>query len=173
LAQTSFPRSCQCVSPTSLIEQHFPVSEQRAISGHSMGGHGALMIALRNPERYCSVSAFSPISSPSRAPWGKKAFNGYLGSDCSQWLLYDSCELMKNAGQQKQLPILVDQGSDDEFLKEQLQPDSLKEAANTSHYPLTLRMQPSYDHSYYFIASFIDEHLHFHSQHLRAPETIA
>ena len=151
-----------------LVEQHFPVSKQRAISGHSMGGHGALMIALRNPDRYTSASAFSPISHPSAAPWGEKAFSHYLGADRNQWLQYDSYELLKSARSQQQPPILVDQGENDEFIHEQLQPSSLKDAAQSSGYPLTLRMQSDYDHSYYFIASFIDEHLHFHARYLVA-----
>lgn len=148
-----------------LIESHFPVTEQRAISGHSMGGHGALMIALRNPERYRSVSAFSPISHPITCPWGKKAFTGYLGSDLETWKQYDSCELMKQTTDK--LPALVDQGTDDEFLTEQLKPELLEAAAKKNNYPLELRMQEGYDHSYYFIASFIEDHLRFHAGYLK------
>lgn len=147
-----------------LIEEHFPVSDKRAISGHSMGGHGALMIALRNPSRYSSVSAFSPISNPINCPWGEKALSGYLGDDRTTWLQYDTTELLKN--NQQPVPALVDQGSQDSFLEEQLKPESLAEAAQSVDYPLELRMQEGYDHSYYFIASFIDDHLRFHAQHL-------
>ncbi|MGR5064315.1 S-formylglutathione hydrolase [Photobacterium sp. DNB22_13_2] len=147
-----------------LIEQHFPVSDKRAISGHSMGGHGALMIALRNPSRYSSVSAFSPISNPVNCPWGEKALSGYLGDNRTSWLQYDTTELLKN--NQQPVPALVDQGDQDSFLEEQLKPDSLAEAAQSIDYPLELRMQEGYDHSYYFIASFIDDHLRFHAQHL-------
>lgn len=148
-----------------LIESHFPVTKQRAISGHSMGGHGALMIALRNPERYRSVSAFSPISHPITCPWGKKAFTGYLGPDLETWKQYDSCELMKQTTDK--LPALVDQGTDDEFLTEQLKPELLEAAAKKNNYPLELRMQEGYDHSYYFIASFIEDHLRFHAGYLK------
>ena len=147
-----------------LIEEHFPVNDKRAISGHSMGGHGALMIALRNPSRYSSVSAFSPISNPMNCPWGEKALTGYLGEDRTSWLQYDSTELLKQ--NQQPIPALVDQGDQDGFLEEQLKPATLAEAAQSVDYPLELRMQEGYDHSYYFIASFIDDHLRFHAQHL-------
>ncbi|NKF51876.1 S-formylglutathione hydrolase [Shewanella sp. WXL01] len=147
-----------------LIEQHFPVTTQRAISGHSMGGHGALMIALKNPQRYASVSAFSPISQPMNCPWGQKAFAGYLGNDQQQWRQYDSSELVKASPVQDHIPALVDQGEQDNFLVEQLKPEALVGAAKLVDYPLTLRMQPGYDHSYYFIASFIEEHLQFHAR---------
>ncbi|MGB5446545.1 MAG: S-formylglutathione hydrolase, partial [Psychromonas sp.] len=133
-----------------IIEAHFPVTQQRAISGHSMGGHGALMIALRNPERYQSASAFSPISNPINSPWGRKAFSAYLGDNRDQWRQYDSCELLAVAKQK--VPMLVDQGESDNFLQEQLKPASLLAAAEQSNSPLTLNMQPGYDHSYYFIA---------------------
>lgn len=147
-----------------LIEAHFPVTEQRSISGHSMGGHGALTIALKNPHRYNSLSAFSPICHPMDCPWGIKAFRGYLGDDQQQWLQYDSCELM--AKSQQFVPALVDQGSKDNFLDEQLKPQILVQAAKNKGYPLELRMQPGYDHSYYFIATFIEDHLRFHAKHL-------
>lgn len=150
-----------------LIEQHFPITHRRAISGHSMGGHGALTIALKNPERYSSVSAFSPICNPVNCPWGQKAFTAYLGSNRDHWRDYDASELMRAGGQ---LPALVDQGDADNFLAEQLNPKALQHAADISHYPLTLRMQSGYDHSYYFIASFIEEHLRFHVRHLHAGE---
>jgi S-formylglutathione hydrolase len=148
-----------------LIESTFAVSDKRAISGHSMGGHGALTIALKNSARYCSVSAFSPICNPVNAPWGQKAFSAYLGRDRSQWQQYDACELLAKASHK--LPMLVDQGDGDEFLVEQLQPERLQAAAEQASYPLQLRMQEGYDHSYYFIASFIAEHLQFHAEHLR------
>lgn len=149
-----------------LIESSFPVSDKRAISGHSMGGHGALLIALRNPERYSSMSAFSPISNPMNCPWGKKAFTAYLGTDTEQWRDYDASELMKKAAQF--VPAKVDQGAADNFLAEQLKPEALESAAKSSAYPLEYRLHEGYDHSYYFIASFIDEHLRFHAEHLKA-----
>jgi S-formylglutathione hydrolase len=147
-----------------LIEAHFPVTEQRSISGHSMGGHGALTIGLKNPHRYNSLSAFSPICHPMDCPWGIKAFRGYLGDDQQQWQQYDSCELMANS--QQFVPALVDQGSNDNFLDEQLKPQALVQIAKDKGYPLELRMQPGYDHSYYFIATFIEDHLRFHAKHL-------
>ncbi len=148
-----------------LIESTFPVSEKRAVAGHSMGGHGALTIALRNPDRYQSVSAFSPISNPSNCPWGKKAFTAYLGENRQQWRDYDASILMREAIQK--VPSLVDQGEDDDFLLEQLKPEALEAAAKTSDYPLELRRQQGYDHSYYFIASFIEDHLRFHADYLK------
>lgn len=147
-----------------LIEAHFPVNDRRAISGHSMGGHGALTIALRNPGRYCSVSAFSPISNPVNCPWGQKAFRAYLGDDQALWQGHDASVLMSEASQS--LPTLVDQGMDDDFLERELKPEALEEAARVSGFPLTLRRHEGYDHSYYFIASFIAEHLQFHHRHL-------
>jgi S-formylglutathione hydrolase len=147
-----------------LIEATFPVSDKRAISGHSMGGHGALVIALRHPERFTSVSAFSPISNPMNCPWGQKAFSAYLGKDRETWREYDASELMRQATQF--VPALVDQGEGDDFLVEQLKPEALTAAAKVSDYPLELRLQEGYDHSYYFIASFIEEHLRFHAAHL-------
>lgn len=147
-----------------LIESEFPVSQKRSIAGHSMGGHGALIISLRNPERYFSASAFSPISNPVNAPWGKKAFSAYLGTDQNKWREYDASILMSEAEQP--LPTLVDQGDADNFLEEQLMPDRLAAAATTNNYPLQLRRHADYDHSYFFIASFIEDHLRFHHQHL-------
>ncbi|WP_275974003.1 S-formylglutathione hydrolase [Shewanella pneumatophori] len=149
-----------------LIEAEFPVTDVRAISGHSMGGHGALMIALRNPERYRSVSAFSPIVNPSQVPWGQKAFSAYLGGDKTAWQQYDSCALMATSAGSVQLPALVDQGLSDDFLPEQLQPQALLNAAEASGYPLTLNQHLGYDHSYYFIASYIEAHLRFHAKWL-------
>ena len=148
-----------------LIAAHFPVNGKAAISGHSMGGHGALMIALRNPDKFVSVSAFSPISHPCNCPWGEKALTAYLGDDREQWQQYDASLLMQQTS--ARLPMLVDQGDADEFLSEQLQPETLEAAAKMSGYPLQLRRQPGYDHSYYFIASFIADHLRFHAQHLQ------
>jgi S-formylglutathione hydrolase len=146
-----------------LIESVFPVSQQRAIAGHSMGGHGALLIALRNSARYSSVSAFSPITNPVNCPWGQKAFEAYLGKGRDSWRNYDACELLKNA--ESKLPVLVDQGEADDFLVEQLKPEALKAAARVNNFPLELRQHTGYDHSYYFIASFIEDHLRFHWKH--------
>ena len=150
-----------------LIEAHLPVSERRGISGHSMGGHGALVCALRNPGRYRSLSAFAPISNPLDCPWGEKAFSRYLGEDRATWPAWDACTLLASATQR--LPILVDQGEADSFLDTQLKPQALKVAAEAVGYPLTLRLQPGYDHSYYFIASFIEDHLRHHAAALRQP----
>ena len=147
-----------------LLESSFPVSDKRAISGHSMGGHGALAIGLKNQRRYQSISAFSPITNPMQCPWGEKAFSAYLGADQTAWAAYDSCVLMRQAEAENRLPILIDQGEDDEFLAEQLHPDRLRQAAAAVNYPLELRMQVGYDHSYFFVATFIDEHLRFHAQ---------
>ncbi|WP_202843777.1 S-formylglutathione hydrolase [Luteimonas saliphila] len=149
-----------------LVEAGFPVDDRRAISGHSMGGHGALVVALRNPGRYRSVSAFSPIVAPTNVPWGEKAFGAYLGPDREAWKAYDATELVKSAPEK--LPLLVDQGGGDEFLDTQLRPQLLQAAAETAGHPLTLRMRPGYDHSYYFIASFIGEHLAHHAGALQA-----
>ena len=148
-----------------LVEAHFPVTDARAISGHSMGGHGALVVALRNPGRYRSVSAFSPIVAPSAVPWGQKAFAAYLGEDRAAWAQYDASQLIGAAADR--LPMLIDQGESDEFLDAQLQPWRLKEAADAAGYPVYLRMQPGYDHSYYFIASFIGEHIAHHAAAFR------
>ena len=137
------------------------IAGERAISGHSMGGHGALMIALRNPGRYRSVSAFSPIVAPSQVPWGRKAFTAYLGTDESAWAAYDTVALIADA--KERLPLLVDQGEADEFLAEQLRPELLIEACAAAEHPLTLNRRSGYDHSYFFIASFIGEHLRHHA----------
>ena len=136
-------------------------SDVRAISGHSMGGHGALVIALRHPGRYRSVSAFAPIVAPSRVPWGEAAFGAYLGDDREAWKQYDACALVADA--RERLPLLVDQGDADEFLATQLQPERLRAACTAADHPLTLRMQPGHDHSYYFVASFIGEHIAHHA----------
>lgn len=149
-----------------LIESAFPVTDGRAISGHSMGGLGALNIAMLNPSRYRSMSAFSPISNPVNSPWGKKAFTAYLGKDSKDWLKYDASELMRKATEF--VPARVDQGAGDNFLVEQLKPDALESAAKFSAFPLEYRLHEGYDHSYYFIASFIEDHLRFHASHLGA-----
>ncbi|ADM98183.1 S-formylglutathione hydrolase [Dickeya dadantii] len=149
-----------------LVRQHVSASDRVSISGHSMGGHGALMLALRHPGRFCSVSAFAPIVNPSQVPWGQKAFSAYLGDDRQQWLQYDSCHLLAHSD--APLPTLIDQGDGDSFLPVQLQPDRLEAVASARQWPLTLRIQPGYDHSYYFIASFIEDHLRFHAKHLQS-----
>ncbi len=148
-----------------LVEQHFPATEKRAVFGHSMGGHGALTLALRHPGRYASVSAFAPIVAPSQVPWGQKVFTAYLGDDRAAWAAHDAVALVATA--RERLPLLVDQGEDDEFLP-QLQPELLRAACSQAGHPLTLRLWPGYDHSYYFIASFIGEHVAHHARALRA-----
>ena len=148
-----------------LINGEFPVDSQRAsISGHSMGGHGALTIALKNPGQYKSVSAFSPIVSPLSCPWGDKVLSNYLGDDRETWAQYDSVELVKSATEH--LPVLVDQGDSDNFLVEQLKTELLISAAEKADYPMQIRMQPNYDHSYFFIATFIGDHIAFHARAL-------
>jgi len=148
-----------------LVNAKFPVrADRQSISGHSMGGHGALTIALKNPGQFRSVSAFAPICSPTRCPWGEKAFSNYFGEDRAAWEAHDASLLVAKAAEQ--LPTLVDQGEADGFLAAQLKPELLVHAAQAVGYPLRLRMQPGYDHSYFFIASFIGEHIAFHSEHL-------
>jgi S-formylglutathione hydrolase len=148
-----------------LVAAEFPVDAGRvAISGHSMGGHGALTIALKNPGIFRSVSAFSPICSPLNCPWGVKALGAYLGPDRAAWAAHDTTSLMAQASEH--LPMLVDQGEADDFLQEQLRTELLMQAGKAADYPVTIRMQAGYDHSYYFIASFIGEHIAFHAQHL-------
>ncbi|HET7269136.1 MAG TPA: S-formylglutathione hydrolase [Oleiagrimonas sp.] len=147
-----------------LVEAHFPATDARAISGHSMGGHGALVTALKHPGRYRSVSAFSPVVAPSRVPWGEKAFTAYLGDDREAWKAWDACELIAQA--RKKLPLLVDQGEADPFLDEQLRPQCLRDVCARTGHPLDLRMRPGYDHSYYFVASFIAEHVVHHAHAL-------
>lgn len=144
-----------------LIEANFPVTGRPGISGHSMGGHGALICYLRNPGQYRSVSAFAPICHPSECGWGQKALTAYLGEDRDAWSAYDAALLIGNA--REHLPLLIDQGTEDEFLSNQLKPGALEQACIASHYPLNLRMQPGYDHSYYFIATFIEDHLRHHA----------
>ena len=148
-----------------LVEQHLPATGARGIAGHSMGGHGALTLALRHPGRYRSVSAFSPIVAPSQVPWGQKAFSAYLGDDRAAWVRHDAVALI--AGASERLPLLVDQGEADEFLAGQLRPELLQAACEAAGHPLTLRLQPGYDHSYYFIASFMGDHVAHHASALR------
>jgi len=147
-----------------LVESQFPLTDQRAISGHSMGGHGALICALKNPGRYQSVSAFSPVANPSKCPWGQKAFQGYLGDDVQTWAEWDACSLIPQA--RERLELLVDQGEADDFLEEQLRPETLEKICAESQHPLTLRRHEGYDHSYFFIASFIEDHLRHHGKAL-------
>ena len=148
-----------------LIAANFPADMARqAITGHSMGGHGALTIALKNPGRYKSVSAFAPIVSPLRCPWGEKALTGYVGQDKAAWRQYDATALIEDGARVGEL--LVDQGGADNFLAEQLKPELLKQACEKAGIPLTLRIQPGYDHSYYFISSFMEDHLRWHAERL-------
>lgn len=149
-----------------LIQDKFNVSDRCAISGHSMGGHGALLLALKNPGKYVSASAFAPIVNPATVPWGKKAFTAYLGEDQSAWAQWDSCALLHGNHADAAIPMLIDQGDNDQFLADQLQPAVFAEIARQKDWPLTLRIQPGYDHSYFFIASFIEDHLRFHAQYL-------
>lgn len=147
-----------------LVEEQLPVTDRRSVSGHSMGGHGALICALKNPQRYQSVSAFAPICHPSDSPWGIKAFSHYLGEDRNEWSEWDATQLVCTV--EEQLPILIDQGADDDFLGEELKPGSLEQACIGTHHPLEVHMREGYDHSYYFIASFIDDHLRYHARAL-------
>ena len=149
-----------------LVDAELPVNGKRAIAGHSMGGHGALVIGLRNSDRYTSISAFSPIYNPTQCPWGEKAFSAYLGDDREQWKQYDAVEIIKSKGQT--LPIRVDQGLADGFLEEQLKPENLKDAINEVNGGGTVHLHDGYDHSYYFISSFIEAQLRFHAKYLTA-----
>lgn len=149
-----------------LVEANLPINPARkSISGHSMGGHGALTIALRNPGCYQSVSAFSPICAPTQCPWGEKALGNYLGSDRSTWEAYDTTCLVKTSN--NRIPLLIDQGETDSFLEEQLKPHLLQQVCEEMQHPLTLRMQSGYDHSYFFIATFIGDHLRHHAEALK------
>ncbi len=148
-----------------IIEQNFPADFSRSgIFGHSMGGHGALTIALKNPDRYRSVSAFAPIVAPSCVAWGEKAFTGYLGPERESWREYDACELVRR--QSFPGPILIDQGSADKFLDEQLQPELFERACESCGQELLLRRQQGYDHSYWFISTFVEDHLRHHARAL-------
>lgn len=150
-----------------LIGEAFPADMARqAITGHSMGGHGALTIGLRNPERFRSISAFSPIVSPLACPWGEKALSGYIGADRADWREYDACALIADGARAPHL--LVDQGTADGFLEEQLKTQLLVEACKAAGMPATIRMQEGYDHSYYFISTFLGEHVAWHAAHLSA-----
>lgn len=148
-----------------LVERHFPATDARSVFGHSMGGHGALTLALRHPGRYASVSALAPIVAPSRVPWGQKAFTAYLGEDRAAWAAHDAVELVANA--REKLPLLIDQGEDDEFLATQLKPEWLEAACAAANHPLTLRRHAGYDHGYYFVASFSGDHVAHHARTLR------
>ena len=149
-----------------LIAAHFPSNGRQSIAGHSMGGHGALMIALKNPGLFHSVSAFAPIVAPSQVPWGQKAFTAYLGDDSSQWQQWDSLGLVE---QGHSLPVtLIDQGLADPFYPQQLTTELLEVACQQKALPVTFRYHPEYDHSYYFISTFIEEHLRFHANALTA-----
>jgi len=148
---------------------HLPVDAERiGIFGHSMGGHGALTLALRNPELYRSVSAFAPIAAPSHCPWGVKAFGGYLGEDRATWRQYDASLLMRDAGRPLYEEILIDQGLADQFLAEQLHPDRFEAACRDAGQPLRLRRHADYDHGYYFISTFIEDHIAHHARALHA-----
>ncbi len=150
-----------------LVEANLPlIAGLKSITGHSMGGHGALICALKEPGAYRSVSAFAPINHPSRCPWGQGCFSEYLGADASQWKAYDATELVL-AGAEK-IPLLIDHGTADEFLQEQLHPDDLIEACREMDFPIELRMREGYDHSYHFISTFIGEHLSYHAARLNA-----
>lgn len=139
---------------------------RQGITGHSMGGHGALTMALRDPSRFRSVSAFAPIVAPMRCPWGQKAFEGYLGEDQSAWREYDACALIEDGARLSGL--LIDQGTADSFLAEQLKTELLSAASQAAGMPMTLRMQPGYDHSYYFISTFMPDHIAWHAAKLKA-----
>ena len=147
-----------------LIGEHFPADDRFGIFGHSMGGHGALVMALRNPEQYRSLSVFAPICAPSRCPWGEKAFSAYLGDDRRTWLDYDASELIKRRPYGSS--ILIDQGTADKFLEEQLHPGFFEAACRSVGQALTLRRQEGYDHGYYFISTFIEDHLRHHAAQL-------
>jgi len=150
-----------------LVAEHFPIDGTRqSIMGHSMGGHGALTAALRHPDRYRAASAFSPIVAPSRVPWGIKALGGYLGNNKDAWRKHDSVALIEDGARFS--GFLVDCGDADQFLTEQLKPELLQAACELANIPLTLRRQPGYDHSYYFISTFMDDHLRWHAERLKA-----
>jgi S-formylglutathione hydrolase len=141
-----------------LVREHFAATDAESLTGHSMGGHGALVLALRNPGRYRSVSAFAPIVAPSEVPWGHKAFSAYLGDDRRAWKAHDACALVASDLTER-LPLLIDQGGADGFLDEQLQPHRLEAACQAAGHPLQLRLHDGYDHSYYFVSTFADDHV--------------
>ncbi len=147
-----------------LVEENFPArTDARGIFGHSMGGHGALTIALKNHSLYRSVSAFAPIAAPTRAPWGKRAFSGYLGSDEEGWREHDASELVRERPLPDGREILVDQGTEDQFLEEQLYPEVFERACADAGQPLTLRWHKGYDHGYYFVSTFVEDHIKHHA----------
>ncbi len=148
-----------------LVEAQLPLSDARSITGHSMGGHGALICALKEPGRYRSVSAFAPICHPMACSWGQGCFKAYLGNDRETWAAYDATRLIEDGA--SAIPVLIDQGTDDEFLAQQLHPASLERVCAARAFPLSLRWQDGYDHSYHFIATFIGEHLAYHAAQLR------
>jgi S-formylglutathione hydrolase len=152
-----------------LVEANLPLTDARSITGHSMGGHGALICALREPGRYRSVSAFAPICHPMACGWGQGCFRSYLGDDRETWAAYDAARLIEAGA--SAIPLLIDQGTADEFLAQQLHPASLERVCAARGFPLTLRWQEGYDHSYHFIATFIGEHLAYHAEHLRETGT--
>jgi len=148
-----------------VIAAHFPArADAQGIFGHSMGGHGALVCGLRNPAQYRSVSAFAPIAAPMQCPWGVKAFSGYLGDDRAAWADYDASVLVARRPRGDRL--LIDQGTADKFLAEQLRPETFADAARRAGQPFELRLHPGYDHGYYFIATFVEDHLRFHAERL-------
>jgi S-formylglutathione hydrolase len=150
-----------------LVAEHFPIDAKRqSILGHSMGGHGALTVALSNPDRYRAASAFAPIVAPSQVPWGNKALTGYLGANKQAWRKHDTVALIEDGARFS--GFLVDYGDADQFLTEQLRPELLQAACAKANIPLTLRRQPGYDHSYYFISTFMADHLHWHAERLKA-----
>lgn len=156
-----------------LIASHFPqLSDKKSISGHSMGGHGALTVALKNPSSYASVSAFSPVVSPIRCPWGVKALARYLGDDQSQWRQYDASALVEDSARLNdespsvKIPLLIDQGRGDNFLFDQLKTELLESACAEANHPIDCRYREGYDHSYFYIASFVKEHIEYHAHHL-------
>lgn len=152
---------------TGILRDKFNLTGPEAIAGHSMGGHGALVIGLRNPKRFRSISAFAPIVNPSEVPWGIKAFSTYLGQDKTTWSQWDAVELLAAAPTGETSPILISQGESDPFYKEQLQPEKLQTVAQRKKIPLTLKLEPEFDHSYYFVSTYIEEHIEFHLQHLK------
>ncbi len=152
-----------------LVEANLPLTDARSITGHSMGGHGALICALREPGRYRSVSAFAPICHPMACGWGQGCFKAYLGNNREDWVAYDTVRLIEEGA--STVPLLIDQGTADEFLAQQLHPASLERVCAARNFPLTLRWQEGYDHSYHFIATFIGEHLAYHAEHLRETGT--
>lgn len=150
-----------------IVKEKFPAADKHSILGHSMGGHGALVLALNEPGKYASVSAFAPICAPTLVPWGQKALPRYLGQNEAAWARYDAHLLVKQAALKVRQELFIDQGTDDKFLKDQLRPEVLEAACKQSGHPLRLRYQEGYDHSYYFISTFIGEHLQYHAERLR------